>query len=189
MQDANAYIDKTRDGLIAAVQGLSETQWNFQPAPGCWSIAQILEHVVVTQEVVFASVFPRLAGAPPAPADHIREVVDELIVTRFAQRAKKFNGPEAVHPAGRWTPPECLTRLDANCVRLHAYLADMPDLREHAVESRPLKAITDGAYQFMDGYQWVLAMAAHTERHTGQILEVKADAHFPASEEGRASAA
>jgi hypothetical protein len=33
----------------------------------------------------------------------------------------------------------------------------------------------------MDGYQWVLATAAHTERHTKQILEVKSDPNFPAN--------
>jgi hypothetical protein len=31
----------------------------------------------------------------------------------------------------------------------------------------------------MDGYQWILAAAARTERHTKQILEVKAEAGFP----------
>ncbi|HTX37823.1 MAG TPA: DinB family protein [Bryobacteraceae bacterium] len=189
MPDANAYIDQTRNGLIAAVQGLSEVQWTFQPAPECWSIAQILEHIVVTQEVVLDSLLPRLAGAPPAPANHNPDVVDALIVTRFAERSRKFQGPKAVLPAGRWTPAECLSRLDANCVRLHQYLEATPGLREHAVESLPLKAISDGAYQFMDGYQWMLAMAAHTQRHTLQILEVKADANFPAAEANRASAA
>jgi hypothetical protein len=31
----------------------------------------------------------------------------------------------------------------------------------------------------MDGYQWILAAAAHTERHAKQMLEVKADDDFP----------
>jgi hypothetical protein len=189
MRDANQYIDKSRHGLIAAVRGLSEAQWNFQPAPGCWSIAQILEHIVITQELVLDSVLPRLAAAPPAPPSHIRADVDAVVATRFAERSKKFQGPKAVHPAARWTPAECLARLEANCARLRDYLASTPDLREHAVESLPLTALTDGALQFMDGYQWVLGMAAHTERHTGQILEVKADAHFPPPPETRASTA
>ena len=47
-------------------------------------------------------------------------------------------------------------------------------------ESPPLKAITKGALNSMDGYQWLLAAAAHTERHTKQILEVKANPNFPA---------
>ena len=57
---------------------------------------------------------------------------------------------------------------------------ESPDLRQHAVEALPLKAISKGEYDKMDGYQWILAAAAHTERHTKQILEVRADANFPA---------
>jgi hypothetical protein len=31
----------------------------------------------------------------------------------------------------------------------------------------------------MDAYQWLLLLAAHTERHTAQIEEIKADPKFP----------
>ena len=31
----------------------------------------------------------------------------------------------------------------------------------------------------LDGYEWLLYIAAHSERHTKQIDEVKADPHFP----------
>jgi hypothetical protein len=31
----------------------------------------------------------------------------------------------------------------------------------------------------MDGYRWILAAAAHAERHTKQILEVIGNAAFP----------
>jgi hypothetical protein len=58
-------------------------------------------------------------------------------------------------------------------------LQSTPDLREHALEAPPLKVVTNGAYLWMDGYQWILAAAAHTERHTKQILEVKANPEFP----------
>jgi hypothetical protein len=59
------------------------------------------------------------------------------------------------------------------------YLESTPDLRLHMVEAPPLKAVSKGAFESMDGYQWVLTAAAHIERHTKQILEVKADAGFP----------
>jgi hypothetical protein len=59
------------------------------------------------------------------------------------------------------------------------YLKSTPDMRGHAVESKPLQAVTNGKYKLMDGYQWVLASAAHMERHTKQILEVKAELAFP----------
>ena len=31
----------------------------------------------------------------------------------------------------------------------------------------------------MDAYQWILLISAHSERHTKQIEEVKADPNFP----------
>jgi hypothetical protein len=31
----------------------------------------------------------------------------------------------------------------------------------------------------LDAYQWLLLLASHSERHTLQILEVKADPNFP----------
>lgn len=52
-----------------------------------------------------------------------------------------------------------------------AFLESTPDLREHVADS-PFG-------QPWDTYEWVLFIAAHSERHTKQILEVKADPNFP----------
>jgi hypothetical protein len=41
--------------------------------------------------------------------------------------------------------------------------------------------LTNGAHDRMDGYQWILAATAHAERHTKQILEVRADENFPSN--------
>ena len=38
---------------------------------------------------------------------------------------------------------------------------------------------TPGLGQPLDAYQWLLFISAHSERHTKQILEVKADPNFP----------
>ena len=66
-----------------------------------------------------------------------------------------------------------------NCARLDDMLTSTTGLREHVLDSPPLKAISKGAYTVMDGYQWILAAAAHAERHTKQILEVIADGALP----------
>ncbi len=51
------------------------------------------------------------------------------------------------------------------------FLKKTPALREHAVDS-PLG-------KKLDAYEWILFISAHSERHTKQILEVKADPNFP----------
>ncbi len=178
VETARCYVQQTGTAVRQAVEGLSEAQWQFRPAPESWSIAENVEHMVVVQEVVLGPILQALAAAPVMVAGDPRPV-DALVLAQFPVRTRRFQAPATARPAGRWSPAESLERLAANCTRLIEYLESTPDLRRHQVESRPLKAVTDGAHQYLDGYQWVLAIASHTARHTAQIQEVKADAAFP----------
>jgi DinB superfamily len=50
------------------------------------------------------------------------------------------------------------------------FLQSTPDLRAH---------VSDSPLGPLDGYEWLLFIAAHSERHTKQMLEVKAAPDFP----------
>jgi hypothetical protein len=175
---ARTFLNQTQNEVAGATRGLSPAQWDFKPAPDRWSIAENLEHVVMVQEAVLGRVREQLANAP-ASRNCDRRQVDDIVITGFPDRTARFTAPEFVYPSGRWTPSEAFRRLRTNYSLLAEYLETTPDLRQHAVEALPLKAVTKGAYETMDGYQWVLAAAAHAERHVKQILEVKADSNFP----------
>jgi DinB superfamily len=175
------YLEQTRNGVVGAVTGLSEAQWKFKAAPGVWSVVEIAEHIAFVQERVLGMLNTQLPGAPPAPANRDIEHIDALIINRFPNRLAKFAAPEPLHPKGDCGLPEVLDRVRANTQGFARCLESTPDLRLHALESAPLKAISKGEHTLMDGYQWILAASAHTERHTKQILEVKADPKFPAS--------
>lgn len=177
---ARLYLEQTRNGVIGATKGLSPAQWKFKPAQDRWSIAEILEHIIVVQERVLGPVRDQLANAPPPP-DGDTQHVDAIIMNQFPDRTVKGNAPEMVQPTGRWSPDEALQRLASNYARLMDVLETAPDLREHAIDAPPLRFITNGDYEKMDGYQWILAAAAHAERHTKQILEVKAGPEFPSN--------
>jgi hypothetical protein len=180
LEQAHSCIRQAQQGLLGATKGLSDAQWKFKPSPDCWSIAEILEHVVTVQELILGPMRGQLPSAPPAPETHDRSRIDAIVINQFPNRLAKFKAPEAAHPAGV-APPQSLERFAKNNAGLADFLQSTPGLRDHAIESRPLKAISKGEYQVMDGYQWILAAAAHTERHTKQILEVRADANFPES--------
>jgi hypothetical protein len=181
LAQARLYLQQTRDGALGAVKGLFPAQWNFKPAADRWSIAEILEHVVVVQERVLERLRDQIPQAPPPPPDYDYKQVDAIVIHQFPARFSKFQAPEVAHPNGRWTTSEMLERLIANYDRFEISLESTPDLRAHVLEGPPLKAITQGKYPWMDGYHWLLAAAAHTERHTKQILEVKAAADFPSN--------
>ncbi len=180
LEQGRLYLQQTRDYVIGATKGLSEAQWKFKPAPDRWSISEIVEHIVLAQELELGPVREQLAKAPSAPANRDYKQVDAIVVNQLPDRLTKFQAPEILKPTGRWAQSGALDRLLRNCGRLSEYLESTPDLRQHMLEAPPLKAVSKGAYESMDGYEWVLATAAHTERHTKQILEVKADPNFPA---------
>lgn len=175
IERTRTYIEQTRIGVIGATVGLSPRQWSFKPAPDRWSTAECLEHIVVVQELVSQIV----QGDPTATPIGDPGYVDTLILREFPNRLVKFKGPEAAMPTGMVAPQEALERLRKNC-ELHTRLAESePELRKRAYPAPPIKAATNGQYEMLDGFQWLLAVTAHTERHTKQILEVKADPNFP----------
>lgn len=172
------FLDQTRDALLGAVRLLNDAQWRFQPAPDRWSIAQTVEHIAFVQDRVIASIAERLPSAPPPPPEQDRAVVDGLVMSRFQVRLRKFPSPvPAAEP--QLSRTDAISRYRANCETLKGLLASTPGLRDHVLEAAPLKAVSGGAYSVMDGYQWILASASHSERHTKQILETIADDAFP----------
>jgi hypothetical protein len=181
-EQAHSFLNQTRNGMIGAIKGLSGAQWHFKPAPDRWSIAEIAEHAVFVLERVGGPMQDILAQAPAPPADRDFRRVDAIVIHQFPTRLAKFPTPEFALPGSRFgSPSEALPVLVKSYSQLSDCLEHTPDLREHALEAPPLKALTSGAFDLMDGYQWILAAAAHAERHTKQILEVKADENFPAN--------
>ena len=168
---ALTYLNQTRDAVIAATKGLSEAQLKFKPAPDRWSVAEVVEHLALIEDIVNQGVFPKLSTAPAPAADWDAKKVDAMVLANVPDRSTKFQAPEPAVPTGRWTPAETHDHFLASRTQTVAFLKSTPDLRGHVVP-HPV-------FGPMDGYEWVLAVAAHTERHTKQILEVKADPAYP----------
>src|SRR6202044_2054609 len=85
---ATHYLTSTRDTLLEAVSGLSYSQWHFNPAPESWSIAEILEHLVLIEERVHGIV-DRMQDAPPAEPDRINSQVEETILAEVLNRSAR----------------------------------------------------------------------------------------------------
>ena len=166
------YLQQTRDGVIAAVKGLSDAQMKFKPAPDRWSVAEVLEHIALSEDFLFQNVTDKIMKAPAGAADRDTAKIDAFVLAAIPDRSHKAQAPEPLRPTARWTPSETLDHFLASRAKTIAFLESTPDLRAHVVNGPPLN-------QPMDGYDWLLFIDAHSERHTKQILEVKADPNFP----------
>lgn len=178
IEQARTHLNQTQNILAGALRGLSEAQWNYKPAPDVWSIAQNVDHIATVQDRLLAIIREQVPMGMAAPADRDSERIDTIVINSFPNRLSKFPAPPVLGSpnvgslAGQWERVVANTQKFAECLV-------SSDLRGRLVESRPLNAITKGEHQFMDGYQWILGACGHTERHTKQILEVKADPNFP----------
>ncbi len=170
LSEATRYLLTTRDGLVEAVSGLSDAQWAFRPDPDWWSSAGIVEHLVLIEDRVHAIV-GQMQAAPLCEPDRVHSQVDEMILAKVPKRFTQIKAPEPLWPSQRWGPVESLARFVASRDRTVELLAEAPCLRGHVLP-HPVLGL-------WDGYQWILAVAAHSARHTEQILEIKAHGGFP----------
>lgn len=166
-----AQLNRTRAMLMEATKDLSDAQWNFKPAPDKWSILEVLEHIVLTEDALRGNIVNNVLRAPVTNTSAAAKADDGTVLSAVSDRSTKAKAPAELVPTGRWSAKEAQAEFLKSRKRTLALLQSRGDLREHAVES-PLG-------KNLDGYQWILLISAHSERHTKQILEVKADAGFP----------
>jgi DinB superfamily len=158
--------------LLEAVAGLSKEQQCFQCAADRWSVANCVEHVTVVEGNILRNIQKLLQAPPPAEKPDTAGK-DQMILERVPARATRVKGPAAAMPQGRWPNfDELLREFEATRDRTHAFAATTEgDLRAFAFPHPFLGPL--------DGYQWLLFLAAHCERHVRQMEEVKSDPGFP----------
>src|SRR5580658_2717257 len=49
-------FETTRDNFIKSIAGLSPAQWTFKPAPDRWSVAEVAEHITLSESTLFGLV-------------------------------------------------------------------------------------------------------------------------------------
>jgi hypothetical protein len=172
-EQALQYLNETRDGVVQAVKGLSEAQWKFKPAPDRWSAAEVVEHLALIEDFFLDAVRPQLIKSSAIAPDADAKKVDDLMWSKLLDRSTKYQAPPDAVPTGRWTPQDALKHFVAARQQTSGFLSSTTDLRAHIV--------VHPAFGKLDGYQWVMAVAGHSARHTKQILEVKADPNFPSN--------
>lgn len=171
---AVSYLTQTRDNLLRATNGLSSGQWAFKPAPGRWSVAECLEHIVTVENRVLEGI----SNALQQPADDSKQSAfdgrDDEFLQIVTDRSARREAPEAVQPSHRW-PHDQLIREFASARQRSIDLAAATnsDPRRHFFAHR--------AFGELDCYQWLLLVAAHGDRHRAQIEEVLAAPNFPRS--------
>lgn len=173
---AMSYLHATRKQFVDALQGVSANQAKWKAAPERWSVAEVAEHIAASDEFIFQIVTEKIVKGPAATAEQkaLTKGKDDLVPKAVPDRSQKFQAPEPIAPKGTFanlddTKRAFLTARDRTIgfvektdLSLRDYVAPHPALKE------------------LDAYQWILLLAAHTERHLKQLQEVKDSPGYPA---------
>lgn len=165
-----AHLEKTSTAFLASVDGLTDAQWNYRAAEGRWTIAEVAEHIAAAETMIRD--MATAAMKEPATAEMLAGArKDEAVLTTIPNREKKFKAPEPLQPTNRFqSPAAAVQEFRTERAETLALAKSDADLRAYAA---------NGPMGNLDAYGYLLFVSAHSERHTKQIEEVKADAGFP----------
>lgn len=172
-KNALSLMKDTYKEAVKATQGLSDAQLNYKASPEKWSIKDCIFHIAAAEKLLWTM----FEGAMKAPANPEKrseiKVTDEQIVKMVEDRSFKAKAPEPIQPknTGFSSLDEAIADFKTNRMDHIKYMKNTTeDLRNHVVQL-PIG--------WVDCYQLYLFIAGHSNRHTQQMNEVRADAGFP----------
>jgi hypothetical protein len=168
------YLEESRKEFLAAIDGVTEEQWKWKPAPERWSVGETAEHIVLAEAMLFGNVQKAIAS-PPNPAwEEKTKGKTEFIERVMAPRLGKATAPEPIVPSGKLTQAQVRETFLKQRAEMEAFARDTQiELHEYTVE-HPFPV-----FNTLNAYQWLIYAPLHTERHDKQIAEVKATAGYP----------
>ncbi len=178
-KERNAAVNsltETKNQLIESVKGLSGAQLKFKPAPDRWSVEDCLKHIAFAEMGLWQMCDGMLKQ--PANPDKRTEIkiTDEDLVKKMQDRTNKVKTSAEMEPQN--TPfksaEEAMASFKENREKLINYMKTTQDDLRGRVTQQPM-----GPLGVVDSYQVVMMISAHSNRHTQQINEVKADPNFP----------
>lgn len=166
------YMDETKQDYLGQLQGLSDAQLNFKSAPDRWSIAEIAEHITMVEQMLFDMVLNGQMKAQASKCESPMRISDGMVIGAVTNRSRRATAPEPVVPKGKWkTVPELTASFEKVRNATIEYMKN---------EKSDLRGVFGPSpFGMVDGFQQILFVVGHSERHLAQLKEVKAHANYP----------
>ncbi|HKO20031.1 MAG TPA: DinB family protein [Acidobacteriaceae bacterium] len=158
--------------------GLNEEQFNWQPAPGRWSVGQCLEHLCITNEAYLPAIVGALREKPDAPVEQIVPgKIGGWFLRNFIEpsaQGKRAPAPPKIRPTARVGLSVVDRFLSGNLSCRDVILtARSKDVNRICFWNPLLKGIR---FTVGTGFQII---SEHERRHLLQAERVRNSADFP----------
>jgi hypothetical protein len=155
--------------LRAALADVPDARWTVRPAAEAWSIADVVEHLVLVERAIQGLLASRFVDAAADDRDPDPEATERRIRRAMGNRVEiRAKSPEPFAPTGRWPAAAALREemgrtRDATLAFARACTAD---LRRHRSPHPGLGPL--------DGIAWLVFVSVHADRHLDQVREIEA---------------
>jgi hypothetical protein len=169
-----AHLTRTRDLLLTEIANLRPDQWTFRPDDESWTIGECADHIASIEKLTFSMVSKRLQAATPDP-QRAWEVQKKTpwILEAVPSRHARVKVPAGIENTSHSpTPEEFAGLFEDRRATLVQYVSETEQPMHDRVAPHPV-------FKDLDGYQWLLMISLHSERHAAQIAEVKAHPEYP----------
>jgi hypothetical protein len=168
-----SLLKDTRTDALESVKGLSEIQLNFKASPDKWSVKECMYHIAISEKNLW-EMLEKTMTSPANPEKRAEiKMTDEQLIKMMEDRSFKVKTSESFEPKN--TPYKSIDEAinafkDLRGEHIKYMRSSTEDMRNHVAQM---------PFGSLDCYQLCLMMASHSNRHTQQINEVKADPAFP----------
>jgi hypothetical protein len=197
--DIYAANDTVRRQLCARLENLSEAQQTFRPTADAWSIAEIIDHLSITEQNMVQLIGMLLMKSEGATAAGVKAgdggssddegggdvgrggdapisvpAFQPFSLDNFLEQVRevKLPAPERVRPGGKVTLTEALANLQRT--------RDAIEAMRPRIETANLGAATypHPAFGEFNAAQWLAFIGHHESRHLRQIENLMAAPEF-----------
>ncbi|WP_224484273.1 DinB family protein [Robertkochia aurantiaca] len=165
-------LEKAKEETLDLVEGLSKEQLSFKPSEDSWSIAECVEHLAITEEMMLDMIAKTLEQeGDPAKKAQIKD--DKDIYGMITDRSQKVKTSEPMEPSNKYGSFKDTRKAFAKNRSATVKYLEKTDanLRNH---------FQDMPFGPVDAYQLFLFDAGHNIRHNEQIKEIMAHSEYPA---------
>jgi hypothetical protein len=164
-------LEMTHEKLMHMSEHLTPEQWNWKPAPDRWSVGEVAEHILVTEQAFMKTLTGPFLESTVAMSEKV-EMPAKQIAAIMRDRSTKFQAPDAATPTGRWSSQTDFAKAFKEQRKATIkFVKGDADLHGHVYQNPALGVL--------DGEQWLAFIAYHGERHVLQAEEVMHHDGFP----------
>ena len=171
-----------KEKVGSAFSSISETQLNWKPAPDSWSIAQCLQHLLISHLAYFPVLKQITEGSysmgfwekhSPFTGMWGRAMKNQL----QEQVRRKMKAPGKIRPTKSEFRIVILDRYIENLDEFLELITNCKDVDlDKTIITSPILSIV--TYNLRDAFQFLLQ---HEHRHINQAIRVKLNSGFPAN--------